>query len=56
MIRTEMIRTTIIAATLVALGAGIANAAVDDAVKLDTGMVSGIASATPDVRVFKGIP
>jgi para-nitrobenzyl esterase len=48
-----------IAAALAALGTVItyrANAAVDDAVKLDTGMVSGIASATPDVHVFKGIP
>src|SRR3984885_7178191 len=59
MVRTKTTRTIMIAAALVALGMaslGGANAAVDDAVRLDTGMVSGIASATPDVRVFKGIP
>ena len=54
MVRTKMTRTIMIAAALAAVGA--ANAAVDDAVRIDTGMVSGIASATPDVRVFKGIP
>src|SRR5580658_8794786 len=54
MVRTRMARTMMIAVALTALGT--ANAAVDDAVKLDTGMVSGIASGTPDVRVFKGIP
>jgi para-nitrobenzyl esterase len=54
MIRMRMTRTMMIAAALTALGT--ADAAVDDAVRLDTGMVSGIASATPDVRVFKGIP
>src|SRR6202042_384498 len=59
MVRTKTTRTIMIAAALAALGMtslGTANAAVDDAVRLDTGMVSGIASATPDVRVFKGIP
>lgn len=53
----KMTRTTramMIAVTLAALGT--ANAAVDDAVRIDTGLVSGMASATPDVRVFKGIP
>ena len=54
MVRTRMTRTLMTAAALAALST--ANAAVDDAVRLDTGMVSGIASATPDVRVFKGIP
>jgi para-nitrobenzyl esterase len=49
-----MRRTITIAAALAALGT--VHAAVDDAVRLDTGMISGIASATPDVRVFKGIP
>src|SRR5580658_7657726 len=59
MVRTKTTRTIMIAAALAALGMtslGTANAAVDDTVRLDTGMVSGIASATPDVRVFKGIP
>lgn len=51
-----MTRTIAIAVTLVAMGSGVANAAVDDAVRLEAGMVSGIASATPDVQVFKGIP
>jgi para-nitrobenzyl esterase len=32
------------------------HAAIDAPVKLDSGMVSGIAGANPDVRVFKGIP
>jgi len=32
------------------------HAAIDTPVKLDSGMVSGIAGANPDVRVFKGIP
>ena len=36
--------------------AGTAGAAVDDPVRLDTGMVSGTAAGSPDVRVFKGIP
>src|SRR5579863_4225248 len=49
-----MYRATTIAATLFALSA--ASAAVDDPVKLDTGMVSGAATTSPDVRVFKGIP
>src|SRR6185312_6116668 len=35
---------------------GTASAAVEDPVRLDTGVVSGTASGTPDVRVFKGIP
>ena len=51
-----MIRTTMIAAALVALGTANAAVAVDETVKLDTGLVSGIASGTPDVQVFKGIP
>jgi para-nitrobenzyl esterase len=33
-----------------------AGAAIDDPVPLDTGMISGAATDTPDVRVFKGIP
>ncbi len=31
-------------------------AAIDSPVKLDSGMVSGVAGKNPDVRVFKGIP
>ena len=51
---TTLTRTIMIAAAMAALP--LANAAVDDAVKVDTGMVSGIASGTPEVTVFKGIP
>jgi para-nitrobenzyl esterase len=47
-------RATVIATALFAVGT--LSAAVEDPVRLDTGMVSGTASATPDVRVFKGIP
>jgi para-nitrobenzyl esterase len=36
--------------------AGTAGAAVDDPVRLDTGMISGAATDSPEVRVFKGIP
>src|SRR4051812_48166716 len=32
------------------------SAAIDAPVKLDTGMISGIAGSNPEVRVFKGIP
>src|SRR5580693_1412317 len=49
-----MHRATLIATALFALGT--ASAAIDDPVRLDTGLVSGAASSTPDVRVFKGIP
>jgi len=31
-------------------------AASNDPVKLDSGQVSGIAGATPEMRIFKGIP
>ena len=31
-------------------------AAVPDPVKLDTGLISGVAGTTPEVRVFKGVP
>ncbi len=48
-----MNRTALIATTLFAVS--IAGAAIDDPVKIDTGMISG-AAASPDVRVFKGIP
>ena len=49
-----MYRATLIATSLFALGT--AFAAIDDPVRLDTGMVSGTTTASPDVRVFKGIP
>jgi para-nitrobenzyl esterase len=49
-----MYRTTIIAAALFTLGT--AYAAVDDPVRLDTGMISGAAAPSGDVRVFKGVP
>src|SRR5579863_8311471 len=52
-----MNRATIIATGIFALGTalGTAQAAIDDPVKLDTGLISG-ASASSDVRVFKGVP
>ncbi len=31
-------------------------AAANDIVKLDTGQVAGIAGATPEMRIYKGIP
>lgn len=48
-----MVRVTIAACALFALGTAYA---ADDPVRLDTGLVSGAPSSTPDVRVFKGIP
>ncbi len=38
------------------LVAGVASAAVTEPVKTDGGLVSGAAGASPEVRVFKGIP
>jgi para-nitrobenzyl esterase len=49
-----MNRVTLVATAVFALGN--AFAAVDDPVRLDTGLVSGSAASTSDVRVFKGIP
>jgi para-nitrobenzyl esterase len=49
-----MNRAALIATTLFAVG--VAGAAIDDPVRLDTGMISGTATGSPDVRVFKGIP
>jgi para-nitrobenzyl esterase len=49
-----MSRPTLFATALFALGA--AYAAVDDPVRLDTGMVSGTTTSSTEVRVFKGIP
>jgi para-nitrobenzyl esterase len=49
-----MNRTALIATTLFALST--AGAAIDDPVRLDTGMISGATTGSPEVRVFKGIP
>lgn len=49
-----MNRATLIASAIFALGN--AFAAIDDPVRLDTGLVSGAATSTAEVRVFKGIP
>lgn len=49
-----MNRTALIATTLFILSA--ARAAIDDPVKLEAGTVSGAATGSPEVRVFKGIP
>src|ERR1700733_1548511 len=49
-----MNRTALIATTLFAITT--AGAAIDDPVRLDTGMVSGTTTASPDVRAFKGVP
>lgn len=49
-----MHRTALIASAL--LTSGLLFAAAEDPVKTDEGMVSGVATATPDVRVYKGIP
>jgi len=49
-----MHRTALIAMTLFAVAS--AGAAINDPVRLDTGMISGVTTATPDVRAFKGIP
>jgi para-nitrobenzyl esterase len=49
-----MIRATAIGIALFALGT--AYAAIEEPVRVDTGMVSGAASSSADVRVFRGIP
>jgi len=49
-----MNRAALIAITLLAVGT--AFAAIDDPVPLDTGMISGAATGSAEVRVFKGIP
>ena len=38
------------------MGASILSAAISDPVRIDTGLISGIAGTTDDVRVYKGIP
>lgn len=48
-----MNRTAFVATILFAAGTA---AAIDDPVRLDTGMISGTATDSPEVRVFKGIP
>ncbi len=47
--RTVLITTILFACTT-------AGAAMDDPVRLDTGLISGATTESPDVRVFKGIP
>jgi para-nitrobenzyl esterase len=49
-----MNRAALIAATLFAIST--AHAAVDEPVRLDTGIISGTTTGSPDVRAFKGIP
>jgi para-nitrobenzyl esterase len=49
-----MNRTAFLATILFA--AGTAGAAIDEPVHIDTGKISGAGTASPDVRVFKGIP
>ena len=49
-----MNRAALIATTLFAIST--AGAAIDDPVRLDTGMISGATTDSPEVRVFKGIP
>lgn len=49
-----MYRAALIAFALFAASA--AFAAIEDPVRIDAGMISGAATATPDVRVYKGIP
>jgi len=41
---------------LVALTSTILSAAINDPIRLDTGMISGVAGNNPEVRVYKGIP
>jgi para-nitrobenzyl esterase len=49
-----MNRAALIATSLFAIST--ANAAIDDPVRLDTGIISGTTTGSPDVRAFKGIP
>src|SRR3984957_14330944 len=52
-----MNRATLLATTLFAVGMRFPVAApIDDPVLLDTGMISGTTTGSPDVRAFKGIP
>jgi para-nitrobenzyl esterase len=49
-----MNRAAIIVTAFMALGS--ADAAIDDPVHVDSGMISGVATTSADVRVFKGVP
>lgn len=49
-----MKRTALIVSALVSLG--VASAAVDDPVRLDTGLISGTSTGSGEVRAFKGVP
>jgi para-nitrobenzyl esterase len=52
-----MQRSTFSAAILLALGGAVAaSAAIHDPVKVDTGMLSGTSGATPEMRIYKGVP
>jgi para-nitrobenzyl esterase len=44
------------AAVVFLLSAGAASAAINDPVKIETGLISGVAGQDAEVRVFKGIP
>src|SRR5438094_116014 len=46
----------VLAAFVAVLSAGRPSAAVNEPVRTDNGLVSGVVSAYPDVRVFEGIP
>src|SRR3984957_20683085 len=50
-----MPRTQILILSAIA-GITAASAAINDPVRVDTGMISGIAGNSPEVRVYKGIP
>src|ERR1700688_3164592 len=41
---------------LILAGCAIASAAIPEPVRIDTGLISGMSTATEEVRVFKGIP
>ena len=47
---------TYVTPLLLVLGAAAARAAIDQPVKLETGMISGAPGKNADIRVFKGIP
>jgi para-nitrobenzyl esterase len=51
-----MIRLLAFVPAIVSLVAASAAAAIEDPVRLDTGLIAGTAGSTPDVRVFKGVP
>src|SRR5262249_29208675 len=49
-------RTRILTFLFLALSGASLFAAISEPIKLDSGQVSGIATSTPEVRAFKGIP